>query len=91
LTACRTGEGRKLSGEGVLGMGRAFQYAGAGNVLMSMWSVEEGATVSLTNSFFGHLKSGKPAGEALRLARADIRRKGYEHPFYWSAFVLVSR
>lgn len=91
LTACRTGVGRKLSGEGVLGMGRAFQYAGARSVLMSMWSVEESATVSLTNSFFEHLKSGKTAGQALRLARADIRRDGYEHPFYWSAFVLVSR
>lgn len=91
LTACRTGVGRNLSGEGVLGMGRAFQYAGARSVLMSMWSVEESATVSLTNAFFGHLKSGKTSGQALRLARADIRREGYEHPFYWSAFVLVSR
>ncbi|MFA6315950.1 MAG: CHAT domain-containing protein [Elusimicrobiota bacterium] len=91
LTACRTGVGRRLSGEGVLGMGRAFQHAGAANVLMSLWSVEEGATVALTGAFFRHVKDGKPSGEALRLARADIRRQGYEHPFYWSAFVLVSR
>lgn len=91
LTACKTGVGRKLSGEGLLGMGRAFQHAGAANVLMSLWSVEETATVILTNSFFKHLNSGEPAREALKLARADIRSQGYEHPFYWSAFVLMSR
>jgi len=89
LTACETGVGKDVSGEGVMGMGRAFQYAGCGNVLMSLWSVAEDATVSLSNAFFRNLKEGKAPKEALRLARTEIRKNGYEHPFYWSGFILV--
>ena len=90
LTACETGIGKNIRGEGVMGMGRAFQYAGCGNVLMSLWSVAEDATVSISNAFFKNLKEGEEPKEALRLARAEIRRRGYEHPFYWSAFILFS-
>jgi CHAT domain-containing protein len=91
LTACQTGIGEKVSGEGVMGMGRAFQYAGAGNVLMSLWSVDESAAVELTKSFLSYLKDGHNAKEALSLARKEIRNNGYEHPFYWSAFILVGK
>jgi len=91
LTACETGVGKNVSGEGVMGMGRAFQFAGAGNILMSLWSVAEDSTVSLSNAFFKNLKQGKEPKKALWLARDEIRKKGYEHPFYWSAFILVSR
>lgn len=89
LTACNTGVGKHLTGEGVMGLGRAFQYAGARAVLMSLWSVEEESTVLLTEKFFGYLKQGKGKLEALRHARADIRRAGYEHPFFWAPFLLV--
>jgi len=91
LTACKTGIGRNVGGEGVLGLGRAFQYAGARDVLMSLWSVAEDGSVALARSFSRHLKDGSSPGEALRLARADVRREGFENPFYWSAFVLVGR
>ena len=89
LTACQTGLGKELSGEGVMSMGRAFQYAGAKSVLMSLWSVSESASVLLTENFFQHLKNGKNKLEALKAARDDIRNAGYKHPFFWSAFILV--
>lgn len=89
LTACQTGLGREVGGEGVAGLGRAFQYAGARSVLASLWSVAEDSTTVLTKRFFVHLKAGKGRREALRLARAEVRREGYEHPFYWAPFVLV--
>jgi CHAT domain-containing protein len=89
LTACQTGLGRRISGEGTMGMGRAFQYAGARSVLMSLWSVAESSSVKLVESFFKHLKEGKNKLEALRLARQEIRRAGYDHPFYWAPFILV--
>ncbi len=89
LTACQTGLGRRISGEGTMGMGRAFQYAGAKSVLMSLWSVSETASVNLVESFFKHLKEGKNKLEALRLARDEIRKAGYDHPFYWAPFILV--
>jgi len=74
-----------------MGMGRAFQFAGAGNVLMSLWSVSEDATVALSGEFFKQLKAGRTPSEALALARSEIRRQGYEHPFYWSAFILMGK
>jgi tetratricopeptide (TPR) repeat protein len=89
LTACQTGLGRQISGEGTMGMGRAFQYAGARSVLMSLWSVAEKASVQMVESFFRHVKDGKGKLEALRLARQEIRDQGYDHPFYWAAFILV--
>ncbi|MFA6222226.1 MAG: CHAT domain-containing tetratricopeptide repeat protein [Desulfomonilaceae bacterium] len=89
LTACQSGLGRNISGEGNMGMGRAFQYAGAKSVLMSLWSVAEKSSVMMVESFFGHLKEGKSKQEALKLARDQIRQAGYDHPFFWAPFILV--
>ena len=91
LTACQTGVGEHVTGEGVMGMGRAFQFAGAGNVLVSLWSVTEASATQFTSTFFRYLSEGKEPRQALRLARSQIRRQGYEHPFYWAAFILVGR
>ena len=91
LTACSTGVGKRLTGEGVMGMGRAFQYAGAQSVLMSLWSVEDESTNLLTERLFSHLKEGKSRMEAIRQARADLRQTGYEHPFFWAPFILVGK
>jgi len=89
LTACETGLGRNITGEGVMGLGRAFQYAGSKSVLVSLWSVAEQSTTKLAERFFYYLKIGKKNQEALKLARADIRREGYEHPYYWAPFILI--
>jgi CHAT domain-containing protein len=89
LTACQTGLGRNISGEGTMGMGRAFQFAGAKSVLMSLWSVSEKASVDLVESFFRHLKEGKNKRESLKLAQDEIRKAGYDHPFFWAPFILV--
>ncbi|MBI5571374.1 MAG: CHAT domain-containing protein [Desulfomonile tiedjei] len=89
LTACETAVGEQVSGEGVMSMGRAFQYAGARDVLMTLWSVAESASVELVERFFKHRKEGKGDAEALSLARRDIRSHGYEHPFFWAPFVLL--
>jgi tetratricopeptide (TPR) repeat protein len=89
LTACRTGLGKTLSGEGAMGMGRAFQYAGAKSVLMSLWSVAQDSSVKLVENFYRYTKEGKGKLEALRRARKDVRDAGYDHPFFWAAFVLM--
>ncbi len=89
LTACQSGLGKELSGEGVMSMGRAFQYAGAKSVLMSLWEVEEKSAVTLAESFFKYRKEGKTKLDSLKAARDDIRNAGYKHPFFWSAFILV--
>lgn len=89
LTACQTALGKDVSGEGVMSMGRAFQYAGAQSVVMTLWEVEESSATKLTESFFRHHKDGKNKLDALRHARSDIRNEGYLHPYFWSGFVLV--
>ena len=89
LTACQTGLGTNLAGEGVMSMGRAFQYAGSRSILMSLWSVSERSSVQLVESFFQHLKGGMTKLQALNAARQDIRKAGYQHPFYWAPFILV--
>src|SRR4030042_3210724 len=65
LTACQSGLGKDLSGEGVMSMGRAFQYAGAKSVLMSLWSVAEESSVKLAENFFRYRKTGMTKLESL--------------------------
>jgi CHAT domain-containing protein/Flp pilus assembly protein TadD len=89
LTACQTGLGEELSGEGVMSMGRAFQYAGAKAVLMSLWSVAEKPSIMITEGMLRHMKDGKPKLAALKLARDDVRNEGFRHPFFWASFILV--
>lgn len=89
LLACQTGLGKQISGEGTMGMGRAFQYAGAQSVLMSLWSVDEKPSVWLVESFLRHLSEGKSKMESLKLARDEIRKDLYDHPFFWATFILV--
>lgn len=89
LTACRTGLGRELEGEGIMSMGRAFQYAGARSVLMSLWSVAEKSSVIQAESLFRALRQGSSKLEALRQSRKEVREAGYDHPFFWASFVLV--
>ena len=87
LAACRSGVGEEVSGEGVMGLGRAFQYAGCQNTVISLWSVNEDATVQLISALLENIKDGQSPHEALISAKQKIRAQGYEHPFYWSAFV----
>jgi CHAT domain-containing protein len=89
LVADQGGLGRTISGEGIMSMGRAFQYAGARSVLMSLWPVSEKSSTIMAESFFRALKVGKGKLEALKLARDEIRKQGYDHPFFWAGFILV--
>jgi CHAT domain-containing protein/tetratricopeptide (TPR) repeat protein len=91
LSACNTALGREMGGEGLVGLTRAFQYAGARSVLGSLWSVSDLSTARFMKRFYGYLRSGKPKDEALRAAQIDqIREKpGSPHPFHWAAFQLT--
>jgi CHAT domain-containing protein/Tfp pilus assembly protein PilF len=89
LTACKTGLGMRLAGEGVLSMGRAFQCAGARSVIMSLWSVAERPSILLMEEFFKGLSQGSNKLTAWKNARAHVREEGFEHPFFWASFILV--
>jgi CHAT domain-containing protein/Flp pilus assembly protein TadD len=87
LSACSTGKGALMEGEGVANFARAFQYAGARSVVVSLWEVASRPAVEYMKLFYGHLKAGKERGEALRLARNEIKLK-YPSPFFWAVFIL---
>jgi CHAT domain-containing protein len=87
LSACQTGLG-KLSGDGVLGLGRAFLYAGTPRVVVSLWSVPDEPTALLMERFYTGLVKGLAPAEALRQAQRATRQR-FADPAAWAAFVLV--
>ena len=94
LSACSTGLGELVSGEGMLGLVRAFLYAGASSVAVSLWNVNDAATATLMKDFYRGLSRGVPGDEALRRAKIELLRQGdtpWRHPHYWAAFVLWLR
>jgi CHAT domain-containing protein len=92
LSACETGLGRERRGEGVIGLTRAFMYAGAPTVGVSLWSVSDKSTADLMTDFYKRLlaKQSPAPSAAMRAAQvAMIEGKTYSAPFYWAPFVLV--
>ena len=93
LSACETGLGKEKRGEGVMGLTRAFMYAGAPTVGVSLWSVADKSTADLMTDFYRRLLStgdSTTSSGALRGAQlAMITGKKYSAPFYWAPFVLV--
>jgi len=87
LSACNTGRGRMMAGEGVVNFARAFQHAGAQSVLVSLWPLASKEAVAYMTAFYSHLKAGKSRAAALRQARQEIKTK-YPHPFFWAVFIL---
>ena len=97
LSACETGLGKEKRGEGVMGLTRAFMYAGAPTVGVSLWSVADKSTAELMTDFYKRLLGSSAAestavspSAAMRDAQlAMIAGKKYSAPFYWAPFVLV--
>ena len=89
LSACNTGLGPRVAGEGVIGISRAFMYAGARAVLVSLWEVADQSTALLMEEFYRLLAQGINKGEALKKAKEYLRMKGYESPYFWAPFVLI--
>ena len=92
LSACETGLGKEKRGEGVMGLTRAFMYAGAPTVGVSLWSVADKSTAELMTDFYRRLLAANattPAGALREAQLAMIDGKKYSAPFYWAPFVLV--
>ncbi|MEM7583847.1 MAG: CHAT domain-containing protein [Acidobacteriota bacterium] len=102
LSACDSGLGKETSGDGMIGLTRAFQYAGARSVMASLWSVSDQSTAELMIRFYKHLLSGLTKDEALRAAQLEFIRspvkmedlngkkvsQDFSAPFYWAAFQI---
>jgi CHAT domain-containing protein len=89
LSACKTGLGQEFNGEGLLGLTRAFQYAGARAVLASLWSVDDFQTMRLMRRFYAELRAGTSQDKALQAAQLELlRSKSASAPYYWAGFML---
>lgn len=90
LSACRTGLGRDVRGEGLIGLTRGFMYAGASSVVASLWKVDDEATAELMKRFYTNmLQRGMTPAAALRAAQNSIRQEPlWNSPYYWAAFTL---
>ena len=102
LSACNSGLGQEQGGEGLIGLTRAFQYAGARSVAATLWSVADATTAALMIRFYQHLRDGKPKDEALRAAQLELihgpvevekdgrtLEKDASAPYYWAAFQII--
>ena len=87
LSGCQSQMGKRSLGDDVIGLSRAFMYAGSPSVIASLWNVDDEATQQLMVAFYTHLRAGESKAEALRAAQVETRQK-YPNPYYWAGFVL---
>jgi CHAT domain-containing protein len=90
LSACETGLGKDVQGEGLVGLTRGFMYAGAKRVAVSLWSVNDVATSELMKRFYQQmLEKGVNPVAALRAAQLEMMKtQAWKAPYYWAAFVV---
>ena len=90
LSACETGLGKEVHGEGLIGLTRGFMYAGASRVVASLWNVDDIATSELMSEFYkAMLRDGRPPAAALRQAQLAMwKQKRWSDPYYWAAFTI---
>ena len=88
LSACETGRGELVGGEGVLGLVRAFTLAGTQQVIAALWSVDDSQTVEFMELFHESLSAGAVPAKALRNAQRLATKDAFVHPFYWAPFVV---
>ncbi len=90
LSACQTGLGKEIKGEGLVGLTRGFMYAGAQRVVASLWRVDDYATADLMAHFYHKmLKNGRRPAAALRMAQLEMmKQKRWSSPYFWASFVI---
>jgi len=94
LSACNTGSGKLVKGEGVLSLARGFVLAGCASSVVSRWSVDDCATAEIMTYFYEGLQAGEEKHEALRQAKLRFLSEAdqlHSHPYYWSAFVAYGQ
>lgn len=92
LSACNSGGGRISRGEGIMSLGRAFQYAGVGSLLLSKWEVSDAVAPEIITGFYQYLDEGMHKDDALRLAKLDFLKNADNltaSPYYWGSFFLL--
>jgi CHAT domain-containing protein/predicted negative regulator of RcsB-dependent stress response len=90
LSGCQTGLGKKVRGEGLIGLTRGFMYAGASRVAASLWQIDDSATAELMKLFYqAMLKEKQTPAQALRRAKLQmLAQKRWQNPYFWASFTI---
>jgi CHAT domain-containing protein len=90
LSACETGLGKNVNGEGLVGLTRGLMYAGAARVMVSLWQVNDKGTSVLMQEFYKEmLQQGKNPTQALRAAQRKLwENPEWRSPYYWAGFTV---
>jgi len=88
LSACRTGVG-EVRDDGVFGLQRGFKKAGVSTLLMSLWKVDDRATMTMMTAFYDSLTQGYDKRDAFARAQNAVKEAGFDKPFYWASFVML--
>lgn len=93
LSACETALGQNVTGEGMIGLTRAFLYAGAGAVVASLWDIDDASTARLMQRFYANIGHGEPIDAALQHAKIEFIHGGgaTARPFHWAAFIATGQ
>jgi len=95
LSACQTGLGKISKGEGVIGLSRALLYAGASNLMVSLWSVSDHSTSMLMTNFYWYILRQSENSYALSAQQAKLNlittQRKFAAPYYWAAFILIGK
>jgi CHAT domain-containing protein len=94
LSACETGLGKVSRGEGIIGLTRALLYAGANNMVVSLWTVSDRSTSELMQDFYAYMLEHPQLGYSASLTHAKkelIHTADFSAPYYWAAFVLIGK
>jgi CHAT domain-containing protein len=91
LTACETGQGNLVGGEGVISLAHSFMYAGCPSVVMSLWKIDEKSSAEIITSFYKELAGGSSKSDALRNAKLQHIKEtsSQSHPYFWAGMTLV--
>ncbi len=89
LSACQTGRGKIVQGEGVLGLPRIFFYMGARSVISTLWPVHDKAGAAFMDYFYEGYFHGAGKAEALQAAKRKMAKTKYSHPYYWASYTLT--
>jgi CHAT domain-containing protein/tetratricopeptide (TPR) repeat protein len=96
LSACETGAGKLVKGEGVMSLSRSFAYAGCSNMITSLWQADDFSTAYITNHFYNYIFSGMDYANALQKAKLDYLQdatieKRKKSPYYWAHLVYIGQ
>lgn len=92
LSACKTGTGELLMGEGIMSLARGFLYAGVPSIVLTLWEIEDASGSEIMLEFYRNLLNGKPADKALRNAKLTYLESANQlesHPYFWAAYVQI--